>query len=238
MNLAGSPQDDSALLLGRLPGENTHTDDGDEAARLWAFFAVAEEEIAAAAGAEIADEDILRAEAGVEELRTVSFAQIEQDVFGRRLVARRPHIEPLEWVGLVAGAQFVEPLGSVRELRLKLDGDFGADFVAAAADGGADGGQQIRGPGAELHVHLADSLGDDAVKRTAPSGMDGGDGALFWINKKNGNTVGGLYAKEQAWAVGDGGVACHGGQAAAKCGWRSFEKLDDVGVNLLECDEL
>jgi hypothetical protein len=149
---------------------------------LRAFFAVAEEEIAAASGAEVADEDVLGAEAGIEELRAIGFAQIEEHVFGRRLVAGRHHVEPLERVGLVAGAKFIEPGGSLRELRLELDGDFGADFVAAAADGRADGGEQVRRLAAKLHVHLANGFGDDALERTAPSGVDGGNGALPGIN--------------------------------------------------------
>jgi hypothetical protein len=157
-------------------------DNGHKAAGLCALFAVAEEEIAAAGGTQVADEDILWAEAGVEELRAVGFAQVEEHVFGRRLVAGGHPVEPLERIGLVAGAKLVEPLGGMRELGLELDGDLGADFVAAAADGRTDGSEQVRGPGAELHVHFADGLGDDALERAAPSGMDGGDGALFGIN--------------------------------------------------------
>jgi len=42
----------------------TEADDGHEAAAFGAFFAVAEEEVAAAGGAEIADEDVGGAEAG------------------------------------------------------------------------------------------------------------------------------------------------------------------------------
>ena len=147
-----------------------------------ALLAVAEEKIVAAGGAKIADENILRAKAGVEELRTVGFFQVETHVFGRRLVAGGLPIQPLERVGLVASEQLVEPLGSVLELRLELDGDFGADFVAAAADGRANGREQVRRRGIKLHVHFAYSFADDALERAAPSGMDGGDGALLGIN--------------------------------------------------------
>jgi len=46
------------------------------------------------------------------------------------------HIEPLDGIGLVAGAEFVEPLWGIGELGMELDCDFGADFVTAAADRG------------------------------------------------------------------------------------------------------
>ena len=167
-----------------------------------AFFTVAEEKIASAGGAEIADEDILRAEAGFEELRTIGFAQIEQNVFRWRLVAGGHHVEPLQRIWFVAGAQFVEPAGSIGELRLELDSDFGANFVTATANGGAESGEQVRGLRAELHLHLPNCFRDDTLKRAAPSGMHGGDGALFRVNKKNGDTVRSLDAKKQAGAIG------------------------------------
>src|SRR6266403_5508256 len=84
-------------------------DGGHEAAALRAFFAVAKEEVAAAGGAEIADEDVGGAEARAEKLGAIGFTEIEQDVFGRRLVAGRHHIEPLDGVGFVASTEFVEP---------------------------------------------------------------------------------------------------------------------------------
>ena len=81
-----------------------------------AFFAVAEEEIAAAGGAEIADKDVFGGKARGEELGAVGFAKIEVDALGRRLVAGGHHAEPLERVGLIAGAEFVEPFGGVWKL--------------------------------------------------------------------------------------------------------------------------
>ena len=51
-----------------------------------ALFAVAEEEIGAAGGAESAGEDVLGAEASGEELGAIGFLQVEEDVFGRWLV--------------------------------------------------------------------------------------------------------------------------------------------------------
>ena len=182
-------------------------DDGHEAAARGAFLAVAEEEIAAAGGAEIADEDVLGAEAGAEELCAIGFAEVEQDVFGWGLVARRHPVQPLDRIGLIAGAELIEPFGSIGKLGLKLDGNLRADFVTAAADGGADGSEKICGLGAELHLHLTDGFDDDAGESATPPGMDGGDGAFLGIDEEDGDAIGGLNGEEQAGAIGDRGVS-------------------------------
>lgn len=161
-----------------------------------AFFAVAEEKIATAGGAELTGEDVLCAEAGVEKLGAIGFLQIEEDILGGRLVAGGHHVEPLERVGLVSGAEVVKPIGSVWELGLELKGHFRADLIAAAADGRADGGQQVRGLRGEVHLHLADGFYHDAPEYAAPASMNGGHGAAFWIDEKNGDAVGGLNAQE------------------------------------------
>jgi len=207
-------------------------DDGHEAAALGALFAVAEEEVGAAGGAEIADEDILGAKAGGEELGSIGFFQVEKDVFGRGLVAWGHHVEPLDRIGLVTGAEFVKPAGGVGELGVELDGDFGADFVTAAADGGTDGGEEIGGLGAEVRLHLADGCDGDAGEGAAPSGVDGGDGAVFGVDEEDGDAVGGLDAEEEARAV------CGGGISFAGLVGGGFEEVDDVGMDLLEGDEL
>jgi len=77
----------TATVRDSLDGSGEDADDGQEAAALRAFFTIAEEEIAAAGGAEIADEDVGGAETGAEELGAIGFAEIEEDVLGRRLVA-------------------------------------------------------------------------------------------------------------------------------------------------------
>src|SRR6266567_252312 len=104
----------------------------------------------------------------------------------------RSHVEPLQRIGLVAGAQFVEPVGSVGKLRLEFNRDFYADFVATAANGRSDGGKQIRWLGTELHLHLADGLCDDALQSATPASVDSGDRAFFDVGQKNRNAVGGL----------------------------------------------
>ena len=106
----------------------------EEAARAVGFFAIAEEKAGVAGGAEVAREDICVAETGGEKLRAVGFAQIEANIFGWRLVARRHHVEPLQWIGFFARAEFVKIFLGVRKLRGEFRDEFGADFVAAPAD--------------------------------------------------------------------------------------------------------
>jgi len=187
---------DQGLSQVDLEGAEAEADDGEVAAGLGALFAVAEEEIGLAGGAEVADEDILGAEAGGEELGAIGFFQVEKDVFGRGLVAWGHAIEPLDGIGFVAGAEFVEPIGAVGELGVKLDGDFGADFVTAAADRGTDGGEQASGLGFEVHLHLADGFDGDAGEGAAPSGVDGGYGAVLGVDEEYGDAVGGLDTEE------------------------------------------
>ena len=206
-------------------------DDGQEAAALGAFLAVAEEKVATAGGAQAADEDVGGTDASAKKLGAIGFAEVEEDVFGRGLMARRLHIQPLNGIGLVTSAEFVEPLGGIGELGKKLGGDFGADFVAAATDGWADGGKQIARLGFEMHLQLADGFDDDAPEGTAPAGMNGGDGALFGIDEENRNAVSGLDAQEEARTVGDGGIALTG---LGRC---DVEKVDDVGMDLFQADE-
>jgi hypothetical protein len=62
--------------------------------------------------------------------------------------------------------------------------------------------------------------------------VNGGDGALFWVDEENGDAIGGLDSEEKAGAVRGGSVA------AAKFGGRGVEKVDDIGMDLLERDEM
>ena len=143
-------------------------------------------------------------------------------------MARGHHVEPLDGVRLIAGAEFGEPFWGFGKLGEELGGDFGADFVAATADGGADGGEEVSGVRFELHLHLADGFDDDAGERAAPAGVDGGDGTLLGVDEEDGDAVSGLNAQKEAGAVGDGGVPL------AKCGGRCVEKMDYVGMNLFQ----
>jgi len=125
-------------------------------------------------------------------LGAIGFAEIEEDVLWRRLVAGRLHVEPLEGVGLVAGAGFVEVVLGVGELGGEFGDEVGGNFVTAMADGGPDGGEEIRRLAAEFELHAADDFLRDAGEGAAPTGVDGGDGAFSRIDEKNRYTIGGL----------------------------------------------
>ncbi len=146
-------------------------------------------------------------------------------------MARRLHVEPLEGIWLVAGAEFIEPVGRVGELGGKGCGDLGADFVAAAADGRADGSEQAIRPRAELHLHFPHGFCDDALQCAAPAGVNGGDGSLFGIDEKNGDAIGGLNAEKQA------GANCCGGVPATGFGGNGIEDLHNIRMELPEGNE-
>ena len=190
------------------------------------LFAVAEEERGVAGGAEAGGEDIFFAEACGEKLGAIGFGEIEADVFRRRLVAGRHHVEPLERIGFFAGAGLVEIVGGVRELGCELDDEFGADFVTAGADGWADGGEEIGGIRMETGVEFADGFFEDAGESAAPTGVDGGDGAFLGVNEEDGDAVGGLDGEEQA------GRFCERSVTLAGFVWSRGEGPDDGRMNL------
>ncbi len=128
--------------------------------------------------------------------------------------------------------EFIEPFGRIGKLRLKLGRNFSPDFVAAAADRGADGGEQAGWICAELHVHPANRFDDDAPERAAPACMDGSDGALLRIDEENRDAVGGLHPQEEAGTVRGGSIA------AARFRGCGVEKMYDIGVDLFHGDEL
>jgi len=115
----------------------TYADNGEKAAGERAFAAVTEEEIGVAGGTEVAHIDIFGEQAGGEELRAIRFAEIEVDIFRRRLVAGRLHVEPLQRIGLFAGAGFIEIAGGIGKLGGEFGDEVGGDFIATGADGGA-----------------------------------------------------------------------------------------------------
>ncbi len=143
-------------------------------------------------------------------------------------MAGRHHVEPLDGIGFVAGAELIEPIGGICKLGLELSGDFRANFVAAASDGRASGGEQIGGPGFEVHPHLADGFDDDALKGATPASVNGGDGAVFRVDEENRDAIGGLDTKEEPGTVRGGGIAL------ARFGGWGVEKMDDIGMDLLE----
>jgi hypothetical protein len=107
------------------------------------LFAITEEKVGMAGGAKAGRENVFFSQSGGEELRAVCPDKVKMNVLGRRLVAWRHHVEPLERIGLFAGARFIEIFVSVGKLRRKLCDEVGANFIAARANAGADGGKKI-----------------------------------------------------------------------------------------------
>lgn len=192
------------------------------------FLAVAEQQIVAARGAQIADENIPWTYASIEKLRTVGSAQIEQHTFWRRLVPRRHHVEPLQRIRFIAGAQLIEEFRRIRELSQKRADNLRADLVATTADCRADGGKHIRGIGAKFHLHPANSLGNDTLQRTAPSSVHGRHRALFGVDEQNGNAIGSLHAKQEPAMSSDGSVA------TARLIRRGAEYAHHIGMKLAQ----
>jgi len=170
----------------------------------------------------------LRAEAGNEELRAIGFGEIKVNIARRGLMARGHHAEPLQRIGFIAGARLIEKAGGIGELRVEFGDEFRADFVAAGADGRAESGKEIGGFAAKFKAQAAHGLFGDTGERALPTRMNGGDGALFGIDEKDWNAIGSLHGKEQAGTIRDGSVAF------ARVSGRGGEKVNHVGVNLLE----
>jgi len=110
-------------------------------------------------------------------------------------VAGRLHIEPLERIGLFAGAGLVEIVGGVRELRCEFGDEFGGDFITAGTDGRTDRREEIGGLAAVFILHTADGFLGDAGERAAPAGVNGGNDAVFRVDKENGHAISGLDAE-------------------------------------------
>jgi hypothetical protein len=192
---------------------------------------VTEKQARVAGGAEIAYVDIFVEKPGGNELGAIGFAKVEMDIFRGRLVAGRLHVEPLERIGLFAGARLVEVVGGIGELRGEFGDEVGGDFVAAGADRGADGGEEIGGLAAEFEPHAADCFLRDARESAAPARVNRSNGSFFRIHKKNWNTVGGLDGEEQPRAI------CGGSVAFAGFGGRPVENADYIRVYLSERKE-
>ena len=190
-----------------------------------------EEQAGVAGGAEIAYVDIFGEEAGSHELRAIGFAKVEMDVLRGRLVAGRLHVEPLERVGLFAGARLVKVVGGIGELRGEFGDEVGGDFVAARADRGADGGKEIGGLAAEFKLHAADGFLSDSGQSAAPARVNGGNRAFFRIDEEDRRAIGGLDGEEQA------GTVCGRSVAFASVGWGFRENANHVRVDLLEGNE-
>ena len=170
----------------------------------------------------------MRAEADGEELRAIGFGEIEVDIARRGLMARGHHAEPLQRIGFIAGARLIEKARGIGELRVEFGDEIRADLVATGADGRAESGKEIGGFAAKFKAQAAHRLFGDAGERALPTRMNGGDGALFGIDEKDWNAIGGLHGEKQPGTIRDGGVAF------ARVARRGGENVNHVRVNLLE----
>jgi len=102
------------------------------------FAAIAEEQIRAACSAQVAHVNLFFRHAGIDQLPAVRGAQIELHARRRRHMPRRHHRQPRQPERLLAMRQLLErpvkPVRCGRKLRCESLRDFGADFVAAAAN--------------------------------------------------------------------------------------------------------
>jgi len=146
-------------------------------------------------------------------------------------MARGPHIEPLQRIGLVTRAGFVEVFRGVGELGGELRDQLGPNLVAARADRRTNCGQQIRRAAGEFPLHGTDGFLCDASESAPPSRVDCGDRALSWIDKEDWHAIRGLNGEQESRARGGGSIA-----DAGRIG-SGVENLNGVGVNLLESDQ-
>ena len=172
--------------------------------RLRAFAAIAEQQIRAARGAQIAHVDLFFRHAGIDQLPAIRGAQIELHARRRRHVPRRHHRQPGQPERLLAVRQLLErpvkPIRGGRKLRRERLRDFGADFVAAAADRRSERGDHIARARPEFHAHPPKSFHGDARERAAPARVNRGHHAPPRVRKKDRHAVGGLHAQQQTRA--------------------------------------
>ncbi len=170
----------------------------------------------------------MHAQLGGKKLRAIGFGKIEVHIARWRLVAWGRHVEPLQRIGFIAAARFIEIIAGIGKLRGEFRDEVRANFVAASANRRTDRGEEISGLAAQFQAHPANRLFGNPGQRAFPTRMNGGDGAFLRVNEKNGNAVGRLHAEQQAGVIRGGGVALAGVRG------RGGEKVDSVGVNLLE----
>ena len=164
-------------------------------------------------------------------MRAVCLAKIEANIFWGRLVARRGHVEPLNGVGLVAGARLVEIIVGIGKLRGEFGDKLDADFVATRTDGRTERGEKVGRFAAEFELHAANGFLSDASESASPTSMDSSDYAFFGIDEENGNAIGSLDAEQETRGV------CEGGVALAGLGDGLRKKMNEVGVDLFQREQ-
>jgi hypothetical protein len=164
-------------------------------------------------------------------LSAVGLAKIEANIFRGRLVARRRHVEPLNGIGFVSGARLVEIVVGIGELRGEFRDKFDANFIATRANGRTERGEKVGRFATEFKLHAANRFLNDACKCAAPTSVNSGDDAFLRINEENRYAIGSLHAKQKPRGV------CKGGVALWRLGGGLREKVNDVGMDLLEREQ-
>src|SRR5262249_14286444 len=151
--------------------------------------------------AQVADENVFRSDAHGNKLRAIRLSQIEVNAFGWRLVARRSHVEPLQWIRFFPGARFIEVVNCVRELGSEFSYELSGNFIAAGPSGRNNRSKNVTRSAAVFVPHATDSFFRDAREGSLPTGVDRGDSTFFRVDQKKRHAVGSLDGEKQARRV-------------------------------------
>jgi len=152
-------------------------------------------------------------------------------VAGRALRQEQHGVSGFDGVG---GKDLVEELARVRKLRFEFSEHLFADGITAGRSAGADGGNEIAGPGAVVEAHAADAGFDNALDGSAPSGVECSDDALAAVGHQNRDAIGGLHSEEEAGLGGDLSVGA-ARSGAIRVGASGLE--DEVRMKLAKGEE-
>jgi hypothetical protein len=137
----------------------------------------------------------------------------------------------LNGIGFVTRAWLVEIIVRVSELGGEFGDKFDANFITTRADGRTKRGEKVGRLAAEFELHATNGLLSDASESAAPPSMNSGDYALLGINEENRYAIGSLHAEQQPRGV------CEGGIALWRLGGGLREKVNDVGMELLQGEQ-
>ena len=170
---------------------------------------IAEEQVGVAGRAWGGGVDVLRGDAGIDDLPPVGFHQVEEDsdrqlaVSGCARGQEKHRIFLPDGIGLI---HFVEELIGIGELHAELVADFLADLVAATLHARADGSDKVPRIAAEVTPHLANTFFDYALDGPAPASVKNSDGAILLVHDDHGQTIGRLHGEEESGGIGDQSV--------------------------------
>lgn len=178
--------------------------------------------------------DVSRRHARIHQLAAIGLHQIKEQVDGKLAVARRTCGQKEQRILFAHRIRFLylaEKFGSVGELAFELLTNFFSYLIAAGLHTRSNGSDHIAWVASKVSLHLADGFLDDALHRAAPSRVKYTDSVIFLVGQDDGDAVGGLDAKQQAGRVSDESIA---GQRIRR---HAVDPVNEVGVNLAECDE-